>query len=122
MKDKLKVDFWPRQVVILVEHPTGVIYQAQAGGYACLHPEAEGYIQFTDILSRNLEERFDDGYGGHCYNGITKADADMVDDLLDRYFLKEWRVDREKLKEAYEAWIPLKRGREKGYLCWENSD
>lgn len=116
--DKKKIDFWPSQTVILVEYPTGIIYEAQTGGIACHHPSAEGYIEFTEIDYEKKLYKLENYYGG-----ITKQEADMVDEVLKEDFMcNGWKVDRTRLGEGEEAWIPLKRGKEKGYLCWENSD
>jgi hypothetical protein len=90
---------------------SGVLYTNQTGGYACLHPAAEGwYVPLVD--SRYDQDAALKAYfggppwNGACATGITNADADFVDRLLQSSSVSAFlRVDRERLTNSHEAWL-----------------
>ena len=138
---------------------TGVEYTNQVGGYSCTEMSLEGYVlptrvPFTDlqamfwppdpIYDKDLPEPENpppNRYQGGCTpDGILdEADANWLDALFahkvstlgDRPIL---RIDRSRLKEAMEAWLPILYWNEwepwgpedgewiPGVLTWENSD
>lgn len=117
---------------LVIEHPTGVHWTAQVGGYACLHPVVEGF--FLPLESGPVEELREFFYGesgpwkGWCSEGIDEKTANWLDPQLP----KGLRVDRDRLDEGRESWIPVvgtisdwlggNVGTIHGFLTWENSD
>lgn len=118
---------------------TGVTYVNQAGGTACMQPEAEGALFPVDIRSTGAgtsavtlldrltalfveEERVDEGM------------ADAVDQVLAAFYAtRGMRVDRHRLADSIEAWIYVvldevengacsEVGRAAAVLTWPNSD
>lgn len=130
---------------VILFYPSGVRYSNQTGGYACLHPEAEGvYLPLggeNSPVATALNEHFETVWAGHCYDRIDGETADLIDQLLasvpetDRF-----RVERDRLANSHEAWIYVRLlavdGVERpamdfvsgfpagtlGVLTWENSD
>jgi hypothetical protein len=96
---------------LIVLGESGVLYTNQTGGYACLHPAAEGwYVPLVD--SRYDQDAALKAYfsgppwNGGCATGITNADADFVDRLLQSSSVSAFlRVDRERLANSHEAWL-----------------
>lgn len=143
-----------RPLIQLYEHtgigiilfcPSGVRYSNQTGGYACLHPEAEGvYLPLGDgssPVATDLNGHFETVWAGHCYDGIDGETADLIDQLLaSTPEMDRFRVERDRLADSHEAWIyvrlPAANGVENplfdvvsgfpagtlGVLTWENSD
>jgi len=135
---------------LIVEAPTGVVYSNQTGGTACLQPELEGALlplgncvelPSNKLISpeEDLCEYFEgvhDGTG--ATNGLSDADADVIDAALDKWRIGWVRVDRSRLRESHEAWVyallspepeaqvPLFWGFDpypaRGVLTWSNSD
>lgn len=97
-------------------------YTVQCGGYACKHPEERGHLIYylhDDVLAKKLDEVLYDNYGGWCCDGITKSDADSIDEPLEKY---GFRVDRGRLDESMEAWVYLIKGDKRFVLAYVNSD
>lgn len=96
---------------LIVLGQSGVLYTNQTGGYACLHPAAEGwYVPLVD--SRYDQDAALKAYfggppwNGACATGITNVDADFVDRLLQSSSVSAFlRVDRERLANSHEAWL-----------------
>lgn len=100
-----------RGLGLIVLGESGVLYTNQTGGYACLHPAAEGwYVPLVD--SRYDQDAALKAYfsgppwNGECAEGITTADADFVDRLLQSSTVSAFlHVDRERLSNSHEAWL-----------------
>ena len=127
---------------LIILRKTGVIISNQTGGFACHHPEVEGfYIPLAKEVHPLLEKHFagDDGkWKGNCSDGIDKETAIFINSLfLDEFENLSFSVDSSKLKESHEAWIYVdilwsKGDRDcdiaygfngcRGILTWENSD
>jgi len=125
-------DFVDDQWGLIVEHPTGLRWTAQVGGYACHHPVIEGFafsLGISPILKLNAHF-YDHGskWNGWCCEGIDIETADFLDPLLPAGL----RVDHNRLGEGQEAWIPIRGtlspwaaanlGEVTGFLTWQNSD
>jgi hypothetical protein len=98
-------------VGLIIPHPTGVIYQTQAGGTCCLQPELEGASVPFD--GEQVNEALYAWFTRPTYGdsgptrGIYAEDADRIDEVL-----RAWRptglpvtVDRARLDESVEAWV-----------------
>ncbi len=105
---------------VIIEHPTGIIYSNQAGGYSCLQPFLEGaFVPIRNDVSlegefispeRDLREYFIGPKHGGCGapHGLDLEDADFIDRALTKARLDSWlKVDRQRLKESCEAWVFL---------------
>jgi hypothetical protein len=133
----------PYEVMLIVEHPSGVVYENQVGGTLCWQARAEGILAPVDLEPNAVEQimklPYDEGR-----RGITAEVADGIDAVLaassgGRYL----KVDRERLGESWEAWVfvvadipessehqlegpyfgaPRGFGRSTGVLTWPNSD
>jgi hypothetical protein len=123
-------------LIIIVE--SGVIYRSQAGGLACLHPEAEGVFLPLPVTSGAsemyaLSQHFR-GKLGH----IDEEAAKVIDRILGRNGHEHLTVNPKRVKESFEAWVhvlihaPGGRSRSEkaisgfgeceGILIWPNSD
>lgn len=100
---------------LLVSHPTGVTFRHQCGGLSCHQREREGFLLPLTVVEagrvtgaeaqKQLDAHFYRGpkyKGGRCYSGMDDEDAELVDGLL-RWLV----VDRTRLPECVEAWVPL---------------
>lgn len=119
---------------LIVLFPSGVIYTNQVGGYACLHPEAEGIFVPLSVRHKKISFALQQHFKGD-WSHLKESDADVVDKLLRSDNFDFIGVDRTKLEESFEAWVyvdiaetsemlPILNGfgRTKGVLTWENSD
>jgi Family of unknown function (DUF6210) len=93
----------PDELVLIVEHPSGVRYSNQVGGFTCDRPELEGVLAPVEV-SEEVKERIQGlPYPGTL--GITSEIADAIDALLAAPCSYHLRVDRERLGESQEAWV-----------------
>jgi Family of unknown function (DUF6210) len=106
---------------LVVKWPVGFAYFNQTGGHSCLQSWAEGVLVPIPAPSSSTDDRlyemFGPGskYGGHCSDGIDEEDADSIDALLAVHhhaFQGERivRVDRERLRDSWEAWVHVRIG------------
>lgn len=127
-------------VGLVIPCSSGVIYQNQTGGYACLQDSVEGI--FVPLHSEPIDHYealhhffFRDKWGGHCDGGIDIESADFIDSTLARLPGHSGiKVDRSRLAESHEAWVhvtladPTSTGLLEGFdgvhgiLTWPNSD
>lgn len=104
---------------IILKEKTGLFYTNQTGGYACHHPNCEGkYIELElkniDLL---LSVIFEGSYGGWCcVSGAGKSglenderSAEQIDYIMSLYssILKQFKVDRDLLRESEEGWVHI---------------
>jgi hypothetical protein len=133
----------PNELMLVVAHPSGVVYQNQVGGVVCAQEELEGVLAPLDVDSESAKRIMDLPYPAGI-QGITPEVADAVDAVLASQrgasFVK---VDRERLGASWEAWVhvwietperdevnvfgpyqgdALGFGRVRGVLTWPNSD
>ena len=94
----------PDELMLVIEHPSGVRYQNQAGGYGCAQPELEGVLAPIEVDSAVKERIQRLEYPSRP--GIPVETANAIDALLSTEpaarFLK---VDRSRLLESQEAWV-----------------
>ena len=132
-----------KQLVLILEGPTGVWYCNQVGGHSCSAQAAEGTLVLAD--SGDYCEELEAALAKYTYNlwGLTEENADYIDTLLEKYYTEHYsvsmmKVNRKKLKYSQEAWIyVIVTSHEStgygglpfsgfdckyGVLTWENSD
>lgn len=141
------LDFDELRLCVVIPAPTGVVYQHQYGGHACLQGQIEGYLLPISALGGGdceesvtaLGEIFEDGLGGwgwrddaaqgHLMTRLREAVAKIAtqtpgqtpSDLLSR----EWKplaLDETRLSDLDEAWVPVLTPHGPGTLVWNNSD
>lgn len=115
----MHVSFAEQEAVYLIaEMPTGVTYQAQAGGHACSQPEIVGAI--VTVCQRgaagDIEAKMcalDRGVGMTAKNAdaADRVLADVTFECLTR--IRNLRIDRDRLDEIEEGWWRV---------VWEQTD
>lgn len=129
-------------VMLIVPGQSGVVYTNQVMGYACVHPEIEGFLvpfvpdypidergrPAVDTLAERLRAVLENAMW------MTASQADQVDSILEDFAESRGTVvDRTRLKDSGEAWVhvnvaPGEFSRMvswepcKGILTWNNSD
>lgn len=125
-------------LAIVVRHPTGVFYEHQYGGTACLRGSVEGSmvpVHAPGVLDslRQLFEVEHQGTGVSWGSRASERQAEAVgvlrpiveqiiywasgDGMGERLALDEQRVG-----EVDEAWVPVLTSDGPGVLVWNNSD
>lgn len=94
----------PYEVMLVLEHASGVTYENQVGGVVCCRAELEGVLVPIDLHSDAVQQIMDLPYDAGL--GISGELADAIDRALAaspgaRYLT----VDRTRLAESYEAWV-----------------
>jgi hypothetical protein len=141
------LDLGQQDLQVVIPAATGVVYQHQYGGTACMHGQVEGYLvpvhaapmggggealaALREIFERELEGA---GWGGGALPGDLMArlrgavqmipfcaSGWMADDLLSRE-QKPLLLDEGRLGELDEAWVPVIAADGPGVLVWNNSD
>lgn len=88
---------------VILSAPSGVRYSNQVGGMACLHPTYEGV--FVPLPHVELPHDCVDGHG--CWGmSVSEEFADKCDTVFRRHKLP-LTVDRKRLSESTECWIPV---------------
>ena len=122
---------------LIIKASTGVRYTSQTAGFACEHPEAEGFLVplRTKIGRPEIAALF--GLFRGAWNSLNATQADQLDAALHRHGFSSVRVDRSLLAESKEAWVhvrvtnpgedavplTLRSGEVAlGILIWPNSD
>jgi hypothetical protein len=119
---------------LIIKAPTGVYYTSQTGGFACEHPQVEGFfVPIRTPVGRSEVAALWGRFRGN-WHPLDEAQADALDALLGRFGVQSVRVDRSMLKESKEAWVhivltgnveavPLDASTPlKGVFIWPNSD
>lgn len=132
----------PYEVMLILEHTSGVTYENQVGGTLCWKATVEGVLAPVDLDPDLVEQIMNLPYEPR--RGISAEVADAIDGVLaassgGRYL----KVDRARLAESWEAWVyvvadvpessefqlqgpyfgaPRGFGRSMGVLTWPNSD
>ena len=102
---------------LIISHKTGVWYTDQVGGYACYHPEEEGFLIY---VSSSYADKID-SCKLLCLAPIgiefedediseRKAIADEINKLLlsaPNGYKDNMRIDYERLDWMTEGWIPV---------------
>ena len=137
----------PNFVTLAIQAPTGVIYQQQCGGSYCDHMEIEGYL--TVVARQEPDDTKADRFGvspaeltaifhsedDHCHFGqpwlITPERLERLAGLIRTlgYFggpdgppVQEFELDRSRISEVFEAWVPVTTPDGPGVLLWNNCD
>ncbi len=128
-------------VMLVVEYPSGVVYQNQVGGNVCHQAKLEGVLAPLGLESSSVNQIMRCSYG---MQGITAETADTIDSILASDSEGKYvKVDRSRLEECLEAWVhvivespnspdPMETpeffggwcgfGRARAVLTWPNSD
>lgn len=131
----------PNILMLVIEHPSGVVYQNQVGGNVCEQARLEGVLAPLGLEPSNVERIMRCSYG---MQGITAGTADIIDSILASDSEGKYvKVDRGRLDECLEAWVyvivespmspdPMETpeffggwcgfGRARAVLTWPNSD
>ncbi len=126
-------------LALIVPASTGIVYQNQTGGYACLPSRQEGYLvpfagDVTEKCKRLLAHFTGSKWGGWCSERIDEETADLIDSILaDMPGRDHIIVDRAKLDTSWEAWVHVRIAGplfalvehahpEEAILTWPNSD
>ena len=140
--DKPTVYLWhSKGLGVILLYESGVYYSNQTGGYACLHPAAEGvYVPLNNAAVDQETQLFayftGSKWAGWCNEGIDQETADYIDSVLAKSpYTRMLKVNRDRLEDSHEAWIYVKvvrnaddaeiiceLGARAGILTWENSD
>jgi hypothetical protein len=118
-------------LLLVVKAATGVIYEHQYGGHLCYQASVEGFlvpICQPEVLS-SLRRVFSARLRGHGTGNLTGE----IDEIVGATGYPAAReeppaelppvaLDRERLEELQEAWIPARTPDGPGYLAWVNSD
>jgi hypothetical protein len=124
---------------LIVQHPTGVVYANQCGGFATEEKPVEGYL--VPLGNRKIEDEIFDffwrEFGGHCYWPNNRWTEDRVRELngiltsISCWTTPErgaesqcgvLQLDTSRIEECIEAWIPVLSPMGKGILILGNSD
>ena len=91
----------PSEVMLVIEHPSGVVYTNQTGGTSCMQPELEGVLVPLDLEPEQTEK-----LAKLCVEvpSVSPELADAIDAIL-ATAPGRLRVDRTLLYESHEAWI-----------------
>jgi len=124
-------------LLFLVFAPTDVFYSHQCGGLACIQNEAEGFLVQVgdDKLREELYSWFQSEFRGSCMNSTvwTPSRIDTLGGIVSRIpcfhtdnegtdhrsFLS---LDRGRIQDCVEAWIPAISPYGGGVLILNNSD
>jgi hypothetical protein len=131
----------PSALMLIIERPSGVVYQNQVGGNVCEQARLEGVLAPLGLDPPSIERIMRCSYG---MQGITGQTADIIDSILASDSEGKYvKVDRLRLEECLEAWVyvivespmstdPMETpeffggwcgfGRARAVLTWPNSD
>lgn len=143
MKQIIDLDL--REISLLLEWNSGVVYRNQVGGHVCYRAEMEGVLVPLDFYA-DVTSQIESLPYSSMAQGITEEIGVAIDRLLqgnpETQFVS---VDFSRLKESWEAWVyvvidspprtdaAIKKhagyfgpiygfGSTKGVLTWANSD
>ena len=95
----------PDELMLIVEHASGVAYQNQVGGVTCDRPRLEGVLAPVGVSHEASTQIKRLAYTNTAL-GISSGIADTIDALLAAQPTGRFlRVDRSRLVECQEAWI-----------------
>ena len=128
---------------LVVRAATGVTYEQQYGGYLCRHANVEGFLVPVckpELLGRLRRVFAAPRLGGRGISGTEGWREQKIGKLIGEIEelvgstgyrttsddppaeLPPVALDRERLAELDEAWIPVRTPDGPGYLAWVNSD
>ncbi|RYD37716.1 MAG: hypothetical protein EOP86_02800 [Verrucomicrobiaceae bacterium] len=124
-------------LILIVTAETGVTYVHQCGGFACLQNSAEGFLVQvgTSDDRERLYDWFQSEFEGSCMNSSvwTPDRTAMLESLISHIacghvnsdgvdFRHMLQLDRERMQECVEAWIPVLSPYGPGLVVLNNSD
>jgi hypothetical protein len=139
----ISLSFMPYDLMLVLEHRSGVTYKNQVGGVTCWQAELEGVLAPIDLGDEDVVRIMDFPYKPGRGLGVEHADA--IDAILAANPpTRHVTVDRGRLAESLEAWVHVTVatedetpsgllgpsyfgaafgfGKVKGVLTWLNSD
>jgi Family of unknown function (DUF6210) len=94
----------PYDVMLVIEHPSGVTYKNQVGGVTCWQAELEGVLAPLDVGDDDVERIM--GFRYKPGHGLSVEHADAIDAILAaKRSTRHVTVDRLRLAESLEAWV-----------------
>jgi len=137
---RVSIDSDGEYLLIIVVAPTGVIYSQQCGGYGCDQRSLEGFVvQVGDEKSPGIiYDWFWKHFEGTCMNAAQWNDDNIAE--LEKLIagvscwyldpdgrsvlgdLEYLKLDRERMDECVEAWIPVLSPYGPAILVLHNSD
>lgn len=111
----------PAGAWIILKDEAGPMFEQQAGGYACAHPTARGFlVPLPEGVNGTLSGYFvGPKWSGWCCDGIDTEDADFIDNELAKEGIY---VDRALYDQSMEAWIHVSYKGRPAVLTFDNSD
>ena len=129
-------------VAVIIEAPTGIVYENQCAGTSCLHKQVEGYYvplghPFTVPTTANVISFFD---RFHCTpptrrNLWREKDLKELAAIISKIVFWKSKIestlndkmtyltlDTDRLDDLTEAWIPVKTADGPGVLVFDNCD
>ncbi|MBB1254060.1 DUF6210 family protein [Streptomyces alkaliterrae] len=121
---------------VIVEAPTGVVYQQQYGGTACRQGRLEGFLvpltgaDALDALRELFEEHFRGaGTRNHSWSAEEQERLRLIVEDVPYWFCdgrdeepRTLSLDQGRMHGTDEAWIPVTTPDGPGVLVWLNSD
>ena len=101
-------------LALIVPASTGIVYQNQTGGHACLPSRQEGYLvpfggDVAGKCERLLAHFTGPKWGGWCSEGIDEETAAFIEKILaEMPGRDEIIVNRTKLDVSWEAWVHVR--------------
>jgi len=110
--------------MLLIEAPSGLIFQQQCNGLECDVRSAEGFL--IPIHSRpEMEDVYALFESGRVSREALKHALGELSVCLNDDWQAPWtsiELDEERFDQALEAWVPVRVGEMHAYLIWCNSD
>lgn len=90
-------------MMLIIEHPSGVLYQHQVGGNACWQAKFEGVLAPLDLGSSSFDRIANCPYGtpGIAAEVANFIDSTLASDSEGKYV----KIDRERLGGSWKAWV-----------------
>jgi hypothetical protein len=94
----------PYDAMLVLAHPSGVVYRNQVGGVTCFQKELEGVLGAVDLGDAEVERIMNLPFApGH---GVSVELADALDAILTgNARTRHVTVDRARLRDSLEAWV-----------------
>lgn len=102
------VEVYQNDPIVIVEEPTGIQYEGQVGGMACLHPRVEGFLlPLSPEGWKSLEAI---SCPAACWGAsISESLADVISAAWPEGFgVVQILFDRERIDSGTECWFPVR--------------
>jgi hypothetical protein len=101
--------FMPLDVMLIVRHPSGVVYETQMGGPAKLGATCEGLLAPVGFESDEVNRFVRLPFPVHAPIGADPGIVDMIDSALAASRVARYlTVDRARLNESYVGWVHVR--------------